>query len=95
MIIANCGQVVHVSRLIRIGKECNGDKVSVVVGDNRGHECRAMILPNDLLGGFRRFQRALFYSSRIVFDNPAFSSGPGRARRWKQLVFRLLGEAGR
>lgn len=95
MIIENCRPIVHVSRLICIGRESTGEKIAVVVGNNRGHECIALIFPNDLLGGFRRFQRGLFNTSRIVFDNSSFSSGAGRARRWQQLVYRLLEEAGR
>lgn len=95
MIIANCGQVVHVSRLIRIGRETAGEKISVVVADNQGCEQIALIYPNELLGSFPRFQRGLLRASGVYFDHPAFSSGPGRARRWHKLVYRLLKEAGK
>jgi hypothetical protein len=98
MIISTSVPIVHASRacrLVRIGRETGGAKISVLIGDNRGGEQTVFLFPGQVLSGYVRFQRGVLRASGIHFDNQTFSTGPGRARRWQKLVYRLLQEGGR
>lgn len=62
-------------------KSTKRETLSVTVADQFGHQLTAHLLPNDVLGGFPRFQRALLRDAGIRFVNAAFERAPGKRKR--------------